>query len=182
VRAVATTVALVAAYYLVPLDNLSDTADLALFAVGLAAVIALIALEVRAILKARYPALQAIGALALIAPLFLLLFAVGYYLTERAAPGSFTQRLTRTDSLYFTLTTFSTVGYGDITARSETARITVMFQIISDLVIIGVGAKLLLGAVQTSRQRAATSPAGADASPPPSQTTPTTSGPPSHHS
>ena len=31
----------------------------------------------------------------------------------------FTQRMTRTDALYFTMTTFTTTGFGDIAATSE---------------------------------------------------------------
>jgi hypothetical protein len=36
--------------------------------------------------------------------------------------------LTRTDALYFTVTVFSTVGFGDITAKTETARLVVTGQ------------------------------------------------------
>jgi hypothetical protein len=61
---------------------------------------------------------------------------------SRFAPSGTTSRwegfagpLTRTDALYFTVTVFPTVGFGDITARSETARIVVTGQMIADLVI-----------------------------------------------
>ena len=37
-------------------------------------------------------------------------------------PGSFTEPLTRTDSLYFVVTVFATVGFGDITPLSLSAR------------------------------------------------------------
>lgn len=112
----------------------------------------LIAWEVRSILHARYPGVRAVEAVATLVPLFLLLFATLYYLLGRAVPGSFNTSLSRTDSLYFTLTTFSTVGYGDIAATTSGARIAVMFQIVSDLVVIGVGIKALVGAVQLGRR------------------------------
>ena len=54
----------------------------------------------------------------MIVPLFLLLFASTYFLMERASAASFTQPLTRTDALYFTVTVFSTVGFGDISPKS----------------------------------------------------------------
>ncbi|MFD5806536.1 ion channel [Streptomyces sp. NPDC127020] len=44
--------------------------------------------------------------------LFLVLFAGSYYLLVRSAPGSFSEPLNRTDALYFTLTTFTAVGFG----------------------------------------------------------------------
>ena len=33
-------------------------------------------------------------------------------------PGAFTERMNRLDSLYFVITVFATVGFGDITAAS----------------------------------------------------------------
>ena len=69
----------------------------------------------------RYPGLRAAEALGLIIPLYLLLFASTYFLMERASAANFTQPLTRTDALYFSVTVFTTVGFGDIAAKSETA-------------------------------------------------------------
>jgi voltage-gated potassium channel Kch len=111
--------------------------------------------HMRAILKSDYPAIQALEALAMITPLFLVSFAVAYFVMEHEAPTSFTQHLSRTDSLYFTITTFATVGYGDITAKTEVARVVVMVQMIMDLVIVGFGVRAIFGAVQMGRQRRA---------------------------
>ena len=72
---------------------------------------------------------------------------------ERAAAANFTQPLTRTDALYFTVTVFTTVGFGDITARSETARIVLIVQMLGDLALLGAGARILLGAVRRGQQR-----------------------------
>ncbi len=154
-RAAATTVVLVALYYLLPLDHASEAASAALLALGVVGVAAVIAWEVRTVIKSDYPGLRAVEALAAITPLFLLLFSATYYLLERAAPPSFNQHLTRTDALYFTVTTFSTVGYGDITARSQVARVIVIIQIVADLILLGFGVKALISAVQMTRQRRA---------------------------
>jgi hypothetical protein len=48
---------------------------------------------------------------------------------------------------------FATVGFGDITAKTEAARLLVTGQMIVDLVILGLGARVILGAVTRSRQR-----------------------------
>lgn len=86
-----------------------------------------------------YPALRAVEALGLLVPLFLLLFASTYFLIDRASTANFTQTLTRTDALYFMVTVFTTVGFGDISAKSETARVLVMLQMLADLAVLGAG-------------------------------------------
>jgi voltage-gated potassium channel len=72
---------------------------------------------------------------------------------ERTSAASFTEPLTRTDALYFTVTVFSTVGFGDITAKSEAARIVLIVQMLADLAALGAGARVILGAVQRGRQQ-----------------------------
>lgn len=70
--------------------------------------------------------------------LFLLLFAATYFLMAAADPDSFNVDVfTRTDSLYVTVTVFATVGFGDITATSQTARAFVSAQMILDLIVLG---------------------------------------------
>ena len=61
--------------------------------------------------------------------------------------------MTRTDALYFTVTVFATVGFGDIAANTEAARLVVTGQMIADLIIIGLGVRVIVGAVRRSRQR-----------------------------
>ena len=85
--------------------------------------------------------------------LFLALFASSYFVMARLAATSFSAPLTRTDSLYFTVTVFSTVGFGDITAKTETARLVVTGQMIADLVILGLAIKVIVGAVKRGRQQ-----------------------------
>ena len=154
-RAFATTVVLVALYYLLPLDHL-DNVPLVLVA-GLLILAAVILVQLRAISKARYPNLQAIEALAITVPLFLLLFASAYLTMAHANPANFnTHPLTRTDVLYFTVTVFSTVGFGDISAVSQSARLVVTAQMLLDLLALGLVVRAFVGAVQLARQQAAT--------------------------
>ena len=93
-------------------------------------------------------------------PLFILLFATAYYLMGRADAKDFTEALSRTDALYLTVTIFSTVGFGDISPQTETARLVVAGQMILDLIVLGVGIKIILGAVQRSKARSASGSAG----------------------
>ena len=170
-RAVLITVGLVAAYYLLPLDERGTAGASALLVCGLLAVLLVFAWEVRAITRSPHPRLRAIEALAATLVLFLVLFAGAYYLLDRSTPSSFSEPLTRTDALYFTLTTFSTVGYGDITARSQTGRVLTMLQMTGGLLLVGVAARVLTSAVQAGlrRQRrapSATARSGADAGAP----------------
>jgi hypothetical protein len=97
--------------------------------------------------------LRAIEALAINVPLFLLLFASAYVVMAAQSPASFGGHLSHTDGLYFTVTVFSTVGFGDITAKTQTARLVVTGQMIADLVFLGVGIKIIVGAVGRGRQQ-----------------------------
>ena len=59
------------------------------------------------------------------APLFLLFFASTYYILSADDAATFTEPLSRSDALYFTVTIFATVGFGDISAQTESARLFV---------------------------------------------------------
>ena len=149
-RIVGSTAVLVAVYYLLPLNGSSGA--VAILVIGLAVFIALVAVQVRSIIRSPYPGLRAIQALATSVPLFLLLFASSYVVIARMSTSNFGQRLTHTDGLYFTVTVFSTVGFGDITAKSQAARLVVTGQMIGDLVILGLAIKVIVGAVSRRRQ------------------------------
>ena len=149
---VATTV-LVVLYYLLPLDRPWDTDTAARLLIGLLVFAGITVWQIKAIAGARYPGLRAFETLGLIVPLYLLLFASTYFVMERASAANFTQPLTRTDALYFSVTVFTTVGFGDITAKSETARVVLIIQMLADLALLGAGARVLLGAVRRGQQR-----------------------------
>ena len=160
-RSFAITVILVAGYYLLPLDRLSSVPMGLILGLGLLALAVFASYQVSAVIRSRYPALKAVDALAVTAPLFLLLFAAAYFLMAADDPSSFTaETLTRTDSLYLTVTIFSTVGFGDISAASEAARVLVTVQMILDLIVLGLGIRILVGAVDVGRQKGAETAAG----------------------
>jgi voltage-gated potassium channel len=153
VRVVLIAAVLVVLYYVLPLDRPWDSDTAVRLVIGLLIVAAVVVWGVKIITGSRYPGVRAAEALALVLPFFLLLFASTYFVMERNSAASFTQPMTRTDALYFTVTVFTTVGFGDITAKSETARVVLIVQMLGDLVLLGAGARVLLGAVQHSRAR-----------------------------
>lgn len=154
VRSIVVSSGLVLAYYLLPMDSPVNGGTIAGLVLGLLAVTALFLWQVRMIARSRHPQLHALELLAALLPLFVLLFATSYFLLERATPGSFTEPLTRTDALCFTLTVVSTVGFGDISARTETARVMTMIQMSGGILLAGVAARVVVIAVDTGRRRA----------------------------
>jgi ion channel len=155
-RALASTIALVVIYYLLPLNRSSTAVAVTMLVIGLAVFLGLVAFQVRAIVRSPFPGLRAGEALATSVPLFLLLFAATYVVLATISASNFSQPLSRTDAIYFTVTVFATVGFGDITAKTEAARLVVTGQMITDLIIIGVGVRIIVGAVTRGRQRRST--------------------------
>ena len=153
-RAVGTAAALVAIYYLLPLDHISTRTAVTILMLSLIGLIALIVWQVRMIITSAYPGARGVEALATTVPLFLVLFAAAYLVMATASAANFSQPLTHTDALYFTVTVFATVGFGDITATTEPARILVTAQMVAGIVIVGAGIKILTAAVRRGeRQR-----------------------------
>ena len=152
-RAVGVAAVLIALYYIAPLDHLTGQSLVAALVLGLLFLAAMTAFQVRAILRAAHPAVRAIEALATTVPLFLLLFAATYFLMSQGSPSNFNvPGLTRTDTLYFTVTVFATVGFGDIFPVSQAARLVVTAQMILNLILIGLGVRLLVDAAQRARR------------------------------
>jgi hypothetical protein len=153
IRALSTITALTTLYFVVPMDR-QGKAQPAVAVLAVMTVSGLLgALQVRTILRSRRPTLRAIEALAFTIPLLLLGFASVYFLMSQSDPTAFTEALSRADALYFGVTVFATVGFGDITPVSQSARMVVTGQMIFNLLVLGVGLRVVVGAVQLSRGR-----------------------------
>jgi voltage-gated potassium channel len=152
-RATAAGAAVLLAYFLLPLDRLADVSVFIVLPVALVGFGAVITLEVRAILRATYPAARAVEALVRDVALFLVLFASTYFVMGTAHHEWFSERLSRLDAIYFAVTVFSTVGFGDITGTSPQARAAVTIQMAADLVVVGFGLRIIMGALQERRRR-----------------------------
>jgi voltage-gated potassium channel len=152
-RSVAIVAMLVFAYYQAPLDRPITAVTWMIFGAVLLALAVFVAVAVRSILRSTRPRLQAARALLVGLPVLIVLFAAIYCVVDAAQADAFTERLSRTDGLYFTVTVFATVGFGDITAVSELARVLVTLQMVVGMLAVGVIARVLLGAVQVAEER-----------------------------
>jgi voltage-gated potassium channel len=152
-RAALTSTVLVVLYYTLPMGGAMDAPTAALLLAGLLVFAVVIGWQIRGILRSKYPGLRAVEALASAIPLFLLLFAAVYLKMADLQAQAFSEPLTRTDALYFTITVFATVGFGDITPVTQPARVVAMVQMLADLVVVGLVLQVMLGAVKAGRQR-----------------------------
>lgn len=152
-RTTVTVAVVVALYFLVPMDRPIDTATVLELVLGSLVLFAVIVWQIRQIIRSEHPGIRAVEGLAFTVPLFILLFATTYYLMNHANAATFSQPLTRIDAMYFSATVFTTVGFGDITARSQGARVLVTVQMLLDLVVVGLVLRLVVNAVKVGRQR-----------------------------
>ena len=144
--------AIVVGYFVLPMDRL-DSSSLVWLLAGLALVAVVLVWQIREITRSPFPRLRAAGAQATSVPLFFGEFASTYFVMENAQPGSFNESLSKLDSAYFTVTVFATVGFGDIVPVSEVARAVTTVQMLGDLVIVGLVARVLFNAIQRGLSR-----------------------------
>ncbi|MDO5065322.1 MAG: potassium channel family protein [Actinomyces bowdenii] len=114
-------------------------------ALSVALMVALAVLVVRQV--RRYP--DRIGRLVNVFLVVVALLALACYAMAVRQPDQFTGLATRTDALYFTITTISTVGYGDIHAVGQSARALVTMMIVFNIIFLGA----LGSAISMSYQR-----------------------------
>lgn len=154
VRTTLSLCAVFAAYYLLPAPERGND-DLPWLLLALALFGLVVVLQLLAIVRSAHPTIRAIETLALIIPVFLLIFARSYLSGSLSDPSAFTQPLDKTGALYFTVSCFATVGFGDIVASSNPMRILVIIQMVLDLVLLGVVVKLFVNAARrgTATQR-----------------------------
>lgn len=112
-----------------------------------------LAWHVRAIVKSPFPRLKAYEGLLMGIPLLLCVFAAGYFVLGVTEVDSFTQPINKVGAMYFTVTVFSTVGFGDITPKTDLARILATVQMIISLVVLGSIVRLLTTAVNAGLKR-----------------------------
>jgi hypothetical protein len=180
VRALLSTGVLLGAYYLIPLSVhhhghgiIRDVGAMARLGVAVAVFVVVLTFEIRGITKARHPMLRAGVAMAVVIPLFLVFFAWIYLTMSVSDPATFGGAIhgDRTIALYFTVTVFSTVGFGDITPRTDLARLVTTFQMLADLAVVAVVVRMILGtATRTTARQGSRAATGADDAVPPPPT------------
>jgi len=170
-RIVLTVGLLLAAYFYIPTRADTDDSDLPWLILELAVFGVIVGIQVAAIIKAKYPVLRAVEALAATIPLFLLIFSRIYLSNSLTNPDAFSQVLDHVTALYFTVTVFATVGFGDIVAATGGMKMLVTVQMLLNLAVLGLVIRLLSSAAQKGVQRrnkAQAAASAAPADPPPS--------------
>ena len=145
VRLAAFTVLILSLYFVIPVGGFNEANPAAAWirlAVIVIVFLSALSLQLRMILAAHIPQVRAAVTVVEAVLMFLCLFSLLYMSLSLTDQSSFSHPLTKTDALYFTTSTFATVGFGDITPISQLARSVVSVQMIADL-----GALLLVGKV-----------------------------------
>jgi voltage-gated potassium channel len=151
-----TVAAILIVYFVAPLDQgMSGVTILELTLLALV-ILGIFGWQIWRITKADFPTLRAVEALAFFVPAYLVFFAATYYLMNHANRSTFGTALTRLDTLYLSATVFTTVGFGDITAKTQAGRAVVLCQMVLDLVILGLVVRLVVNAVKISQRRRST--------------------------
>ena len=151
IRSVGMAILLLVAYYLVPVERHPHQSIVLRLVVALVVFVAVLANEIRAIVNHDEPMLRAGVSMATVIPLFLVLFGWIYLALSHSDPRTFSTPLDRTSALYFAMTVFSTVGFGDIVPRVDSARIVTMVQMAADLVVIALVVRLIFSAASHTR-------------------------------
>lgn len=156
-RALLGLVAVLVLYYAAPVGDLPSGSDLAISVLGMLGGVVLLSWLIVRQFHRLVGGGSGEGAARLDSLVFLLyvivpLFALGYVAVDDADPDQFVGLATKTDALYFTLSTLGTVGFGDIYADGQLARVLVTVQMAFDLVFVAALVSLLGGQI---RERAA---------------------------
>lgn len=144
---------LVVLYFALPITDQLVTPTGLLLVGGLVGLTVLLAWHLRSIVTSPYPRARAAAALTTTLTVFLVLFSTVYFAMSRSDPDSFSEPLSRLDAAYFTITVFATVGFGDIVAGSAAARAVLTVQMLGDVVLVGVVARLVIGAMRRGLER-----------------------------
>ena len=152
VRTVATISLVLVLYFLLPLGGGASVEKVVKLTLGALMITAIIIWQVHQIVRSNHPVGRAVEALAFSVPVYMLLFATTYFVMAHTNPHAFGVPLSRTDAMYFSSTVFTTVGFGDITAKNEAARLVVTVQMWLDLAFLGLVLRVVTQAVKYSQQ------------------------------
>lgn len=130
-------------YFTVPLTREIGRSEVAQLAVGALALTLLAFMVVWEVRQQMADQNRTIDRLALAMAVAVMGFALIFYVMAKSDPGQIVGLDTRIDSLYFTMTTLLTIGYGDIHAEGQGARALVLVQMIFNVAILTTAATTL---------------------------------------
>lgn len=147
-----------AVYYAVPIGQLPSGIGVVFSVVGVvggAALLVWLAVRQLRVLAAgeRTDGPARLDGLILLVVVVVPLFAVCYLALEKADSDQFASLSTKTDALYFSLSTLATVGFGDVHASGQLARGLVTLQIAFDLVFVGALVSVVTGEIRERSAR-----------------------------
>ena len=149
-----------AMYFLIPTKDPGQGSDVPWMVLELVLFGVVFALQVPAIIHAKFPIVRAAITLGILVPLYLLVFARLYLSSSLSDPGNFSEPLDHATALYFTVTVFATVGFGDIVAKTDGMRLVVTAQMLINLIVVGAFIRILISAARLGLEQksAATAP------------------------
>lgn len=138
-RALAITVLLVTLFFVAPLGQNDDPMPLVVAA--LLSVLTVIGLAILVVRRIRRlldePTTVDLPTLVVLLAATIVAFATTYFMLQRSSPGEVAGLDTRLDSLYMTLVTVTTVGYGDVHPAGQTARAIACLQLVFNAFFLG---------------------------------------------
>ncbi|MDG9678840.1 potassium channel family protein [Micromonospora sp. DH14] len=160
-RGLATSALLLLGYFLVPLEQDPNALRMVLRSAGTLLVVSVVAAlvtgQVRRQLAAGPPRGDAEArslirlAVALVAGV--IAFALADYVVASNRTGEFVGLHSRIDALYFALATLTTIGYGDVHAQGQIARVVVCAQMVFSIGVIATGASIVVKQLTARRGR-----------------------------
>ena len=141
---VATAAVLLVAYWVAPIQDPFDGSWALRVACGLLMTGLVLWWQIAAVRGSRRPLQQAGQGFMVSIGVFLIIFATIYLAMDQALASAFSKPLDKVSALYFAITTLGTVGYGDYTPASHPAQVVVSIQMLVDLVLLAVIARVFL--------------------------------------
>lgn len=148
-------------YSLIPIEGgLSAKAAGFVAWLGLVVILVVYAWQLRRVSRSVRPILAAVEAVGLVFGLFVCMFALIYVAISAEDPQAFSEVLSRAAGVYFAVTVLATVGFGDITPVTDTARLVVTLQMVIGITLVGTAIKALSYSAKSARasQTAPTGP------------------------
>lgn len=148
VRLVLALAALTLLYAVAPVDAETSATVLTTMVAATAVFAGVLVWQVRALTRSQYPFLRVVHTISVALGVFIFGFATVYLAMSVDNPAAFTEPLTKVSAVYFTVTVLSTVGFGDVAATNDVARLVVTAQMLLGLTFIAVVARFLVGYTQ----------------------------------
>jgi voltage-gated potassium channel len=138
-----------AVYYVIPVPGrMSQDSWAIMFFAGTAALGVLILVAGERLLRGAETETARVRSLVVLLSVTLLFFSWADR-SVAALPGQFADLHSRTDALYFNVSTLATVGYGDVHPAGQLARAAVTLQIVFNLIFLGAAITLITGVFRT---------------------------------